>query len=204
MSETQTPGDAPEQTETTGESAVTEADEVTLTPEQVAIVREEISLERGRPMRDPQIGGCMVAFFGIVILTMTPSIGRWVEIPQVLATALLILAAVLLFGGAALSLFSGRIRKKADIGIAEDALVHLPKEGASPDDSKALRAAVRLLRHAFTTHGPTTFASYEAREMAGRLGRSLLLVQAVERVLVRHDGEYPVFTDPVRVRKLPD
>ncbi len=179
------------------------ADEITLTPEQIAIVRAAISRERGRPVRDPQIGGCLVAFVGIVILTMTPSIGRWVEIPQVVATGLLVVAAGLLFGGAVLSLFSGALRRKADQAIVERMLKRLPPEGSSPKKAKTLKAAVRLLRHAFATQGPTTFATYEAREVAGRLGKSLLLVQAVERVLVKHDGEYPVFTDPVRVRQLP-
>lgn len=178
-------------------------DEITLTPEQIAIVRAELSREKGRPTRDPQIGGCLIGFVGIVILTMTPSVGRWIDIPQVVATGLLIVAAILLFGGAVLSLFSGVVQKKAAESIVERALKRLPPEGASPKKKKALKASVRLLRHAFTTHGPTTFASYEAREVAGRLGKSLLLVQAVERVLVKHDGEYPVFTDPIRVRKLP-
>lgn len=71
---------------------------------------------------DRQLPGCLLAFLGMLALTLTPALGRWVEIPRSAGNVIFLAAVVCLFGGAAIALLGG---SASDAG--EDAASH-------PDD----------------------------------------------------------------------
>lgn len=60
------------------------------------------------PVDAAQARGCIVAFFGMVLLTLVPAFGNFVEIDPAVAYALLAAAVLLLFAGAAIALIKGR------------------------------------------------------------------------------------------------
>jgi polyferredoxin len=51
--------------------------------------------------------GCLVAFFGMVLLTIVPALGNYVDIEPSFAYLLLAIAVVLLFVGAGVSIVLG-------------------------------------------------------------------------------------------------
>jgi hypothetical protein len=57
---------------------------------------------------DPSAIGLGLAFVGMVLLTLTPVLGRWAEIPQGLAVTALGSSLLLIFLGAALGILAGR------------------------------------------------------------------------------------------------
>lgn len=57
---------------------------------------------------DPAAIGLGLAFVGMVLLTLTPVLGRWAEIPQSLAVTALGSSLLLIFLGAALGILAGR------------------------------------------------------------------------------------------------
>ena len=60
------------------------------------------------PSDAAQARGCMVAFLGMVLLTLVPAFGNFIEIDPAVAYALLAAAVLLLFAGAAIALIKGR------------------------------------------------------------------------------------------------
>lgn len=57
---------------------------------------------------DPAAIGIGLAFAGMLVLTLTPVVGRWAELPPTLATVALGAAVLLLVAGAAIGLSAGR------------------------------------------------------------------------------------------------
>lgn len=123
------------------------SDEVTLTPEDHAILQEELrALGEKGPRTDPRAGGCLVAFAGMVLLVLTPAVGAWVSIPGPAGLAIFILAVALLLGGATLGILGAGFRDREARGGREAALVTLAAwESGDVSRGAALRAAVRYL-----------------------------------------------------------
>lgn len=57
---------------------------------------------------DPTVIGIGLAFVGMLILTLTPALGRWAEVPPAAAVAALGTAILLIVVGAAFGLLAGR------------------------------------------------------------------------------------------------
>lgn len=53
--------------------------------------------------------GCLIAFLGMLVLTLTPAVGRWIDIPPPVATAILIGSLLLLVLGAAFGIMGSSV-----------------------------------------------------------------------------------------------
>jgi hypothetical protein len=120
---------------------------VSLTPIQAAVAREEWErLDRSGPRHDPKVSGCFVAFAGMIILTLTPAIGGWLDIPPGLALGILTVAVLLLAGGAGIGLIGGNRQERAAARVRRESVEVLVRasRGDLPSDD-GVRAAVRFL-----------------------------------------------------------
>jgi hypothetical protein len=102
-------------------------------------------------------------------------------------------------GGAALWLLGRTIGLAPVHRRVEAAAEELVAEAArlaagAPPSERALAAAVALLRDAHHAPGPYTAATFEADEMAKRLGDALPVVVEVEKMLIEEGRIYRVFT----------
>jgi hypothetical protein len=146
-----------------------------LTPAELEAVRaEDERLRRDGPTRDPKLSGCLVAFIGMVVLTLTPAVGGWLDIPPGLALGILGGAVLLLAGGAAIGLVGGNRQEREAARARRDSLEVLTRwaeGGASPEEG--VRAAVRFL-HAgggLRLEGASGIPP-EARALIGRVARA--------------------------------
>ena len=111
----------------------------------IADERQRLRTGGGRS-GDPRVAGCLLAFAGMILITLTPAVGGWFEIPSTMGFGILGAAVLLLFAGAAVGLVGSGVRARADGRRRAEALSRLEEwdgEGAGRDD--ALRAAVRFL-----------------------------------------------------------
>jgi hypothetical protein len=165
-----------------------------------AAIRDEVErLADRKPRRDPQFPGCLLAFLGMVVLTLTPALGSWMDIPGGVARALFILAVASLFGGAIVALFGGSLQVRTARRDSQAAVGPIRALGDGQGDrQEAVCAAVRLLSSAVVAPGPGATFTYRPDEMARRLGPGgLALVRAVEEYLLANDRRIgPVFTTP--------
>lgn len=147
--------------------------------------------------RDPSIPGCLTAFVGMVLLTLTPAIGGYVQIPRPVVMAIFVGAVVLLFAGAGLGVFGRDVSPRAVALRGTEASVGpiLAWAQSGGDQAGAVHASVALIYHARypTPVGPQP--SWDPDEMMRRLGgRGTALVQAVEKELQKlESGVRPVF-----------
>lgn len=120
---------------------------MSLTPAQTAVAREEWDrLDRSGLRRDPRVSGCFVAFAGMIILTLTPAVGAWLDIPPGLALGILTVAVLLLAGGAGVGLIGGNRQERAAARVRRESVELLARASRGdlpPDDG--VRAAVRFL-----------------------------------------------------------
>lgn len=121
---------------------------VSLDPEQLGIARDEMDrLKRARPTRDPKALGCLVAFAGMIVLTLTPAVGGWLDIPPGLALGILAAAILLLAGGAVVGLVGGGRQQTKAAAARRESLVVLDRWArGSGTEAEAIRAAVRYLQ----------------------------------------------------------
>lgn len=170
-----------------------------LTPEDAAVVDGEVARLAAQPgRRDPQAAGCLVAFVGMLALTLTPAVGNFVEIPLPTGTTVFGISILAIFAGAAIAIFGGGL--KGTRGAAREVrsavgpiLAHTQVDASRED---ALRAATRLLANAYDSSGPYVVRVFDPAVMAERLGPGgIRLVQAVERHRRESDDRFlPVFT----------
>lgn len=155
---------------------------------------------------DAAPAGCGLAFLGMLLLTLTPATGGFIELSRSVVLSLFGVALLLLLAGAAVGLLgrSGTPGAWAR-GRAEDALGPIlawSESGGSR--GAAVEAAVVLLLCGWYADPSGVHPTYDPDSMAGRLGaRGAGLVEAVEAALHRAgasgDGTpappRPVFTD---------
>lgn len=150
---------------------------VTLTTAQHEVaLAERARLRQLGPVRDPKLSGCMLAFIGMIVLTLTPAVGGWLDIPPGLALGILAGAVLLLGGGAAMGLVGGSRQETEAARAREESLEMLARwtEGGASED-EAIRASVRFL-HAgggLIIDGAAG-VSPEARALIGRVARARL------------------------------
>ena len=121
---------------------------MSLTPELRNLARAEFErLRPAGPGRDPKVSGCLVAFLGMIVLTLTPAVGGWLDIPPGLALGILAGAVLLLVGGAVLGLVGGnRVERDAARAREESLEVLRGWSEGSRSPEEAVRAAVRFLQ----------------------------------------------------------
>lgn len=137
------------------------------------------------PGRRMQGVGCMTAFIGMVVLTLTPALANYVTISPETAYGFLALAIALLLLGAGLGLAGSRREPKVDAATIESAADRVARAHASgaptlPSDAIALLALCRRAR-------PGAIEGVRAR-----LGEALPYVTAIERRFAeRQPGQPP-------------
>lgn len=145
------------------------------------MAREAEAFRRVGGGRDPQLSGCALAFVGMILLTLTPAVGSWIEIPRSWGTGIFAAAAAALFGGAAVALVGAglqgrRVRRERD--AAGQVLAAWGDDGG--DRGEAVRAAVRFVLCSRTASGPRR-GGIPSPEQARELGpRGAELVAAVD------------------------
>ena len=151
-------------------------------------------LARSGPDRDPKVSGCFVAFAGMVILTLTPAVGGWLDIPPGLALGILVLAVLLLLGGAALGLIGGGRQERDRSALRQASLEALGRwDRGEAEAPEAARAAVGFL----FSGGGAAFDSTTDLSPASRA-----LVEEVARSRLTDTPDPPGYNDPGRFRTL--
>lgn len=120
---------------------------MSLDSHELAVVEgERERLRQAGPIRDPKVSGCFVAFAGMIILTLTPAVGGWLDIPPGLALGILAGAILLLAGGAVMALIGGSRQETNASRAREESLQTLTRwaKGTASRD-EGIRAAVRFL-----------------------------------------------------------
>lgn len=158
-----------------------------LTPDDQAIIASELErFGREASMRDPQLPGCLLAFLGMAVLTLTPALGSWMEISRGVGITLFTLAVVALFGGAAVALGGGAAQSRRARREREAAVGPILAWAESGGDREAaLRAATRLLAWARWSAGPRQGGPLLEEAVSRRLGdQGGSLARSVERILL--------------------
>ena len=103
-------------------------------------------MDAAAPPGDPRLAGCVVAFAGMVLMTVTPALGGWFEITPPLGFGVLAAAVFLLFAGAAVGLGGSALRARAEARRRAEAQAVLRDwHGNAATREGAIRAAVQYL-----------------------------------------------------------
>ena len=161
--------------------------------------RHEImdSLERLRdrpPPTDPSGGGCVVAIVAIITLVLMPFIGRGFDLSSGAMLGLGIALGLATLLGGLLGIFGSGFYRGAIAADVEDAVQELMVEWPDGDPTVIREAAIRILYQSTVSTGPVTVETFEAKEVAIRLGPALDYVLGIERFLLKREQIYPVFT----------
>ena len=179
---------------------MTQEDSPQLTSSDEAVVQSEVDRMKSEPpRRDPTGPGCLIAFVGMLTLTLTPALGNWVEIPLPTGRLIFIAAVLAIFAGAFVAMFGARLSgtRSASKEVQHAVGPILAYVQSKGDRETALRAATRLLSNAYESPGPYTVSVFDAQVMAQRLGpKGVDFVRAVEQYMLDvAAGIYPVFTN---------
>lgn len=163
------------------------------------LLKNELDRHRSNPRaRDPQVAGCGMAFLGMLVLTLTPAVGAWIEVPLPVGTAVFVLAVVAIFGGALWSLLRGGLRGRQATRSAVEAsvgpiLAHLEDDGSR---DAALQSAAHLILELAYLAPPGAARVMRETQLAQRLGRAGVdVLREVERYLLTEDNRLrPWFT----------
>ncbi|MDT8340803.1 MAG: hypothetical protein RQ751_04755 [Longimicrobiales bacterium] len=168
----------------------------TLTPRE----RDEVSAawvacRASAPRLDPQVPGCGLAFLGMVVLTLTPAVGRWIPPSRGLGDALFVLAVGALLAGGLWALLGGaaeRRRAAREVAAARSILAEVAPGGAR---TAALRAAVRLVFWSGAGRtGGTGVGPGAERALAGLAPEAVDLVRAVAAYRLSSERTPPQLT----------
>ncbi len=155
------------------------------------------SLERLRdrpPPTDPSGGGCVVAIVAIITLVLMPFIGRGFDLSSGAMLRIGIGLGIVALIGGIFGIFAGALPRGAILADVEEAIQELMVEWPDGDPAVIREAAIRILYQSTVSTGPVTVETFEAKEVAIRLGPALDYVLGVERFLLEREQIYPVFT----------
>lgn len=145
------------------------------------------------PPTDPSSGGCVAAIVATIALVLMPFVG-----PAFLSWGAMLgigiaLGLVVLLGGL-LGIFGGGFFRGAIAEDAEEAIVELMVQWPDGDPDLIREAAIRILDQSTVSTGPVTVETFDAKDVAIRLGPALNYVLGIERFLLQRREIYPVFT----------
>ncbi len=123
-----------------------------------------------------------------------PFIGRGFDLSSGAMLGIgVVLGLVALLGGL-LGFFGGGFFRGAIATDAEEAIEELMVEWPDGDPAVIREAAIRILDQSTVSTGPVTVETFDAEEVAIRLGPALNYVLGIERFLLERQEIYPVFT----------
>ena len=123
-----------------------------------------------------------------------PFVGRAFDLSGGVMLGLgLALGLVTLVGGF-LGIYGGGFFRGAIATDVEEAVQELMAEWPDGDPTIIREAAIRILDQSTVSTGPVTVGTFDAKEVAIRLGPALNYVLGIERFLLKRQEIYPVFT----------
>ena len=146
------------------------------------------------PPTDPSSGGCVAAIVAIITLVLMPFIGRGFDLSSNAMLGLGIALGLVVLLGGLLGIFGGGFVRGAISSDAEEAIQELMVEWPDGDPTVIREAAIRILYQSTVSTGPVTVKTFDAKEVAIRLGPALNYVLGIERFLLERQEIYPVFT----------
>ena len=150
---------------------------------------------RDRPSpTDPSSAGYVVAIVAIITLVLMPFIGRAFDLSGGVMLGIGIALGLVVLGGGVLGIYGGGFVRGAIATDAEEAIVELMVEWPDGDPTVMREAAIRILDGWSVSTGPATVETFDAKEVAIRLGPALSYVLGIERFLLERQEIYPVFT----------
>ena len=146
------------------------------------------------PPTDPSSAGCVTAIVAIITLVLMPFIGQGFDLSSGAMLGIgIALGTVALLGGI-FGIFGGALPRGAIMADVEDAIQELMVEWPDGDPAVIREAAITILDQSTVSTGPVTVETFEAEEVAIRLGPALKYVLGIERFLLKRQEIYPVFT----------
>ena len=146
------------------------------------------------PATDPSSGGCVVAIVAIITLVLMPFIGRAFDLSGGAMLGLGIAIGLVAVGGGFFGIFGGGFVRGAIAADVEEAIEELVVEWPDGDPAVIREAAITILDGSTVSTGPATVETFDAEEVAIRLGPALDYVLGIERFLLDRREIYPVFT----------
>ena len=146
------------------------------------------------PPSDPSSWGCVAAIVAIITLVLMPFIGRGFDLSNGAMLGLGIALGLGALVGGFLGIFGGGFVRGAIVADVEEAIEELMVEWPEGDPAVIREAAIRILDHSTVSTGPVTVGTFDAKEVAIRLGPALNYVLRIERFLLERQEIYPVFT----------
>ena len=157
------------------------------------VVRETVEEVRAAPSpAAASRAGLPAALLGLVVVLGWPRIRDAVPGGDFVSPIVMIVGVLLLLGGPAMVLMGRGGGYRAAQAAVEAALRRL--ENPDSERETVLRAATLLVIHAYSRAGSATVESFDAEEVASRIGPRLPVVVAVEEHLVEEGLAHPVFT----------
>ena len=164
-------------------------------PEEARAIQAALSeITSEPPPRDSGPLGCVLSLLAVVGLVVLPIVADRVGLMGAPLKAAIVLLVGSVFGGLVWSVFGGAFSRGAVISGVDQAATELIELYPDGPPDRMLALATRIVFNAYVSTGPTTSNTYEAAEMAERLGPALPYVVRVERWLIEHEGVYSVFT----------
>lgn len=162
--------------------------------EQRKIIDTLARLRDRPPPTDPSAAGCVIAVSSIVTLALLPFAGRWFNLSGGAAWAIGIgLGLVSLLGGA-LGIYGGMFYRGAVSADVQEAIRELMVEWPGGNPAVIREAALRILDGWSVSTGPTSVETFDAKDVATRLGPALDYVLGVQHFLLERHEIYQVFT----------
>ena len=161
--------------------------------------RQEIidTLERlrdGPPPTDPSSWGCVTAIVAIITLVLMPFFGRGFDLSSGAMLGIGIALGLVAILGGVFGIFGGALPRGAVVAEMEEAIRELMVEWPDGDPAVIRQATIRILDGSMVSTGPVTVETFDAKEVAIRLGPALNYVLGIERFLLERQEIYPVFT----------
>ncbi len=165
----------------------------------VGLERQEImdTLARLRdrpPPSDPSSAGCVVAIVATLTLVLVPFIGLAIDLSGGAMLGIGIGIGLVALVAGLLGIFGGGFVRGAVVADVEEAIEELIVEWPAGDPAVIREAAIRILDQRSVSTGPVSVETFDAKEVAIRLGPALNHVRGIERFLLERQEIYPVFT----------
>ena len=123
-----------------------------------------------------------------------PFMGRGFDLSSGAMLGLGITLGIVALVGGVYGIFGGGFVRGAITGDVAEAIEELMVEWPDGDPTMIREAAIRILDGSTVSTGPVTVETFDAKEVAIRLGPALTYVLGIERFLLKRREIYPVFT----------
>ena len=146
------------------------------------------------PPTDPSGWGCVVVIAAIITLVLMPFVGPGFGLSGGVMLGIGIALGIVVLGGGFLGIYGSGFVRGAIAADAEEAIVELMVEWPDGDPAVIRESAIRILDGWSVSTGPASVETFDAKEVAIRLGPALNYVLGIERFLLERQEIYPVFS----------